>query len=779
MKSFTRLTKCLTLSAILTTWLQGQISFTGPPFMENFNTMGLNGTSPPGAWSLWRGNGNSASWTNTDAISASGAESVASMIKNSGGLEANDSPSAKRNDGYNAKGAGSNTDRLIATCPTSVSGSAIQLRLTNNSPAAINAVSLAYEIHRITNGEPGDDELPGYQIFYSLDGGSTWRNEVPLNPVVAGSQPTVIVPKSPGVTAVPPTVVRFFTPWEVGSELRIRWVDDNSKSSGAEPVHGLDNVTVDDVNLPLLPPPSASLTAIWAGGQKTDGATVVGMLDSETTGRIAISLDAAFTNPVFSPVLIASPSSGIVFRHTFTGLTPQTGYYYAAELGGNLQIAPEQVGRFTTLPSAGPASFKFSLSSCGSYSETANQFVYDAVQNRDGDSLFFLQMGDINYNDTNSTDPNAYRSNYRSILTESAPQGRLFRRMPIVYMWDDHDFSGNDSFKGSSGQGAHRQVYREMVPHQPLGAGPGNQPIHQAFTVGRVRFVITDLRSERDNKNLPDNASKSIMGAAQKAWFKNELTAARDAEVPLIVWNSSVPLISTGTGGDDWGRYQTERLELLTFIRDEGIKNIIIVSGDMHALALDNGQGTANYLAGVHIPVFHAAALARGGSSKGGPYSAGSPSSGKDRYGVMDVEDAGTPGGIIQVTLTGLIASNSTTTSVWDPLNLSTGYTYRYDTNPVKPRKPIELSIIKGAARLIVNWTDDSSVETGYLVERRPGAGGDWTPLATVPANTTTYTDTTVEAGASYSYRVTTVNGTEQTVSTDTAVATTNTPFQD
>jgi len=70
-------------------------------------------------------------------------------------------------------------------------------------------------------------------------------------------------------------------------------------------------------------------------------------------------------------------------------------------------------------------------------------------------------------------------------------------------------------------------------------------------------------------------------------------------------------------------------------------------------------------------------------------------------------------------------------------------------------------------------------VETGYLVERRPGAGGDWTPLATVPANTTTYTDTTVEAGASYSYRVTTVNGTEQTVSTDTAVATTNTPFQD
>ena len=60
-------------------------------------------------------------------------------------------------------------------------------------------------------------------------------------------------------------------------------------------------------------------------------------------------------------------------------------------------------------------------------------------------------------------------------------------------------------------------------------------PVDQSFTVGRVRFILSDLRSERD----PD--ARRMMSAAQDAWLRAELLAARDSGSPLIFWVSSVP----------------------------------------------------------------------------------------------------------------------------------------------------------------------------------------------------------------------------------------------
>ncbi len=49
---------------------------------------------------------------------------------------------------------------------------------------------------------------------------------------------------------------------------------------------------------------------------------------------------------------------------------------------------------------------------------------------------------------------------------------------------------------------------------------------------------------------------------------------------------------------DNWGSYQTERTELLEFIRDQDIRNIVVISGDMHALAYDDGRCNG-YLCGM------------------------------------------------------------------------------------------------------------------------------------------------------------------------------------
>jgi fibronectin type 3 domain-containing protein len=61
------------------------------------------------------------------------------------------------------------------------------------------------------------------------------------------------------------------------------------------------------------------------------------------------------------------------------------------------------------------------------------------------------------------------------------------------------------------------------------------------------------------------------------------------------------------------------------------------------------------------------------------------------------------------------------------------------------------------ASAVPLTWTDNATNETGYQVERAVGGGG-FALLATLGANATSHTDTTVAAGTSYGYRVRAVN---------------------
>ena len=62
--------------------------------------------------------------------------------------------------------------------------------------------------------------------------------------------------------------------------------------------------------------------------------------------------------------------------------------------------------------------------------------------------------------------------------------------------------------------------------------------------MGRVKFIVTDLRSERDDPQSPEGPGKTMMGVQQKEWFKSELLSA-NGKYPLIFWVSSVPWIGT------------------------------------------------------------------------------------------------------------------------------------------------------------------------------------------------------------------------------------------
>ncbi|MCA9550237.1 MAG: alkaline phosphatase D family protein [Myxococcales bacterium] len=315
------------------------------------------------------------------------------------------------------------------------------------------------------------------------------------------------------------------------------------------------------------------------------------------------------------------------------GLEPGTDYLYALR---DRARAGELLGRFKTF-TPGPTSFRFSTASCARTG--SSHAVFDTIRKRK--PAFFLHLGDLHYENIDANDPAVFARAFDLVLS-SPSQSELYRSCPIAYTWDDHDYGPNNSDRGAPGRLAALAAYREHVPHYPLA---GTRTIHQAFTVGRVRFILTDLRADRDGPGVPFE-TRTMLGPEQKAWLLAELAEA--GRYGLVVWASSVGWIGDG-GDDDWGGFPAERAEIGRFLMEHGVKNLLMVSGDAHMLAIDDGSHNTMVDGGPGFPLFHAAALDQKGSDKGGPFSHPQVPGG-GQYGEVDIVDEG---GRVQVTLTG------------------------------------------------------------------------------------------------------------------------------
>jgi len=105
------------------------------------------------------------------------------------------------------------------------------------------------------------------------------------------------------------------------------------------------------------------------------------------------------------------------------------------------------------------------------------------------------------------------------------------------------------------------------------------------------------------------------------------------------------------------------------------------------------------------------------------------------------------------------------------PSNTATATTPASITAPSAPTGLTATASSTGQVDLA--WTDTSNNETYFIIERATGAGA-FSQLATVGANTVSYSDTTVAAATTYSYRVTATNTGGNSAPSNTATATTS-----
>jgi len=98
------------------------------------------------------------------------------------------------------------------------------------------------------------------------------------------------------------------------------------------------------------------------------------------------------------------------------------------------------------------------------------------------------------------------------------------------------------------------------------------------FAIGDVDFIMLDCRMYRTN---PFASEKTMLGAVQKAWLKDQL-AKSTATFKIVV--SSVPWASGAKPGskDTWDGFASEREEIFSFIANQKINGVILLSADRH-----------------------------------------------------------------------------------------------------------------------------------------------------------------------------------------------------
>ena len=358
----------------------------------------------------------------------------------------------------------------------------------------------------------------------------------------------------------------------------------------------------------------------WAGGVGDSEFTVVAKPVShvERMTVIVTTEAGADVEEIETPVVDG------VARVVVGGLQPSTEYRYRFAVDEAATSA--WLGEVRTFASDdGTDSSEdvvIALSSCARTG--SNGQVFDAIRSVDPD--LYLITGDMHYSNISRNDIDAFDRAYDSVLTAPA-QAALYRSAPVAYVWDDHDYSGNDGDASSPSRPAARASYVRNVPHYPL-AGPTG--INQAFSINGVRVVLLDTRSARE-------PGATLLGVEQMDWLQAELLqSARTHDLVVVV--SPTPWIGTPSDtSDSWAGFADERRELSDFIAEHDLDNLMIASGDAHMVAIDDGSN-ADYSASGNaaVPVLQAAALDRPGNVKGGPYSEGTfPGAGQ--FGVIRV----------------------------------------------------------------------------------------------------------------------------------------------
>jgi alkaline phosphatase D len=273
------------------------------------------------------------------------------------------------------------------------------------------------------------------------------------------------------------------------------------------------------------------------------------------------------------PVAVEADSDNTT-RVKIERLEPAATYYYRAAVRGK---KPGPIARFFTAPGPndhGIVKFCFSGDSRESYQPFT---IMDAI--RANQPNFFIHLGDTIYADRNgaATRLPEFWAKYRDNRADAASQ-RLFSESSVYVVWDDHEVADNyEGFHPLAATG--RRAFFDYWPVRRNSQEADR--LYRSFRWGKVmELFLVDSRQYRDH------AHGTMLGSRQKEWLFDSLASS-----PVLFKCIATPVPFYGGGRDRWDGYPRERAEVLQWIKQKKIKNLVFISADVHYAAVTNLPG--------------------------------------------------------------------------------------------------------------------------------------------------------------------------------------------
>ena len=220
---------------------------------------------------------------------------------------------------------------------------------------------------------------------------------------------------------------------------------------------------------------------------------------SETTVRIRVRPEEA-GEPILSAKVRTERKRDYTAVIEVNALAPATRYTYEVLAAGK-PVPLEPPPRLTTFPTPGRSgTIRVGFGSGVGYTPWFER-MWDTL--REQELSLFLMLGDNVYSDA-PTYPDTQR--YCYYRRYSRPDWRQFvSRTPIFAIWDDHDFSTNETISGSEIEvpSWKRDVWNVFTENfnNPYYAGGAEQPgVWHDFRIGDIHVFMLDGRYYRSKK---------------------------------------------------------------------------------------------------------------------------------------------------------------------------------------------------------------------------------------------------------------------------------------
>ncbi len=327
-----------------------------------------------------------------------------------------------------------------------------------------------------------------------------------------------------------------------------------------------------------------------------------------------ISLDENFSSIHQKGYEKIQAQNAYILKVNVNDLLPGNYYYYRFKYANAISV----VGRTKTI-SENPDQLKFAVASCSNY-EWGYFNAYKSISKiEDLDAVIHLgdyiyEYGPGKYGNKNLTERRHipaneiitlqdYRSRYAQYRLDPDLQ-ELHRKFPFITVWDDHELANDAYVEGAQNhqteegnwparKQAGTQAYFEWLPV------PDNEnfSIRRKLSFGNLAdLFMLDGRLEGRSKQVTEasdplrfDSTRSMLGANQRDWLINEVSASGSKwklignQVIFSAYDYPSKLTTYSKSMDMWEGYPVERDFILNAWYKNNVKDIVILTGDVHA----------------------------------------------------------------------------------------------------------------------------------------------------------------------------------------------------